>query len=236
MTTISEFCMIELIKNTKMRQQESYRMKVILVNGSPHKHGSTHAALQVAEQVLQEHGIDTEMYWMGNQAIVGCTGCGQCRQLKKCTFEDVVNEFRPKIEEADGFVFGTPVHYAAASGAFTSFMDRLFYSEGGRNGGADLRLKPVANLAIARRGGISATLDQMNKYPTISEMPLVSSSYWNMVHGASAEDIAVDEEGVHTVQVLARNLIYQLQCIEAGRAAGVERPEKARKPWTNFVR
>lgn len=147
-----------------------------------------------------------------------------------------VNEFRKKAYEADGFVFGSPVHYGAASGNMTAFMDRLFYSELGGNGNKAFYLKPAACVLSARRAGTTAAFDQLNKYFTIQEMPIVSSRYWNMVHGAKPEEVLQDEEGLYTMRVLGRNMAYMLKCIEAARKAGVEPPEKEPAIFTNFVR
>ena len=206
-------------------------MKVILVNGSPNEHGSTDAVLRHAAEVLQREGIETEIFWLGNGAVSGCTGCCGCRATGDCVVDEDVNIFRRKAAEADGFIFGSPVHYAAASGALTSFMDRVFFCDSGES----FHLKPAAAIAVARRGGTTATLDQINKYFTITQMPVVSSRYWNMVHGMSPEEVLQDEEGMYTVRVLARNMAYFLRCIEAGRQAGVALPEKEAPKRTNFI-
>jgi len=211
-------------------------MKVLLVNGSPHEYGCTYTALCEIEKTLNECGIDTEIFWIGNKPIGGCIACMKCRELKKCVFDDVVNEARIKAYEADGFVFGTPVHYAAPSGNITSFMDRLFYSEACGNKAAAFYLKPAAAITVARRAGTTAAFDQMNKYFTISQMPIVSSRYWNMVHGAFAEQVNEDKEGLLTMRVLARNMAYMLKCFKAGSDAGVALPEKEKGVFTNFIR
>ncbi|MCL2864293.1 MAG: flavodoxin family protein [Lachnospiraceae bacterium] len=211
-------------------------MKVVLVNGSPNKEGSTYVALKEIADTLYQAGVESEIFWLGKKAIGGCIACGQCGTLKKCVFDDVVNEFREIAMGADGFVFGTPVHFASASGNITSFMDRLFYSEAVGNRCAALKLKPAASVAIARRGGASAALDQLNKYINYAEMPMVSSSYWNMVHGANAKDVPEDKEGLYTMRVLARNMVYLLKCLEAGKNAEISPPEYEKKQWTNFIR
>jgi len=207
-------------------------MKVLLVNGSPHKNGCTYTALCEVEKTLKEEGIETEIFWVGAKPIGGCMGCGACRQLGKCVFDDVVNEFVEKAKEADGFIFGSPVHYAAASGAITSFMDRAFYS-----GKSAFAHKPASAVVSARRGGNTATYDQLNKYFGISEMPIISSKYWNMVHGNTPEEVMQDEEGLQTMRVLGRNMAYFLKCLDCGRKNGIELPkqEKERKV-TNFIR
>ena len=211
-------------------------MKVLLVNGGPHKAGCTNRALQEVAYTLIKEGIDTEIFWIGNKPIGGCIACKKCVQTGKCVFDDVVNQFREKAYEADGFVFGTPVHYGAASGNMTAFMDRLFYSELGGNKNKAFYLKPAAAVISARRAGTTATFDQINKYFTIQEMPIVSSRYWNMVHGATAEQVEEDLEGLYTMRVLGRNMAYLLKCQEAARKAGVKLPEQEPAIFTNFVR
>lgn len=211
-------------------------MKVLLVNGSPHKEGCTYTALSEAAKILNEEGIDTEIFWIGNKPIGGCIACKTCVKTGKCAFDDVVNQCREKAYESDGFLFGTPVHYGAASGNMTAFMDRLFYSELGGNDNKAFYLKPAAAIISARRAGTTATFDQMNKYFTIQEMPIVSSRYWNMVHGASAEQVQEDAEGLCTMRVLARNMAYMLRCQEAGKKAGVQLPKQEQKVFTNFIR
>ncbi len=211
-------------------------MKVLLVNGSPHKSGCTNRALEEVAATLQKEGIETEMFWIGNKPIGGCIACKRCIQTGKCVFDDVVNTCREKAYEADGFVFGTPVHYGAASGNMTAFMDRLFYSELGGNQNKAFYLKPAAAVISARRAGTTATFDQMNKYFTIQEMPIVSSRYWNMVHGAVPEQVEEDLEGLYTMRVLGRNMAYLLKCQEAAKKAGVALPEREPAIFTNFVR
>lgn len=211
-------------------------MKVLLVNGSPHKSGCTNRALEEVAATLQKEGIETEMFWIGNKPIGGCIACKRCVQTGKCVFDDVVNTCREKAYKADGFVFGTPVHYGAASGNMTAFMDRLFYSELGGNQNKAFYLKPAAAVISARRAGTSAAFDQMNKYFTIQEMPVASSRYWNMVHGAVPEQVEEDLEGLYTMRVLGRNMAYLLKCQEAAKKAGVALPEREPAIFTNFVR
>lgn len=206
-------------------------MKVILVNGSPREKGCTYTALCEAQKVFEGNGIEAEIFWVGNKPIIGCVACGACKNLGKCAFEDTVNTFTELAKSADGFIFGTPVHYASASGAITSFMDRAFYS-----GKANLAGKPAAAIASCRRGGASATFDQMNKYFTISAMPIVSSNYWNQVHGNSPEETLRDEEGIQTVRLLAKNMSWLLKCIELGKQNGIPFPEQPAKITTNFIR
>ncbi|MDE6132955.1 MAG: flavodoxin family protein, partial [Oscillospiraceae bacterium] len=161
--------------------------------------------------------------------------CTKCRESGKCVFDDVVNKCREKAYEADGFLFGSPVHYASAAGNMTAFMDRLFYSEIG-SGNKAFYMKPAAAVISARRAGTTATFDQLNKYFTIQEMPVVSSRYWNMVHGANAEQVRQDAEGLYTMRVLARNMAYMLKCQEAARKAGIPLPERETPIFTNFIR
>lgn len=211
-------------------------MKVLLVNGGPHKEGCTYTALCEVAETLNKEGIETEIFWIGNKPLGGCIACKSCVKNGKCVFDDVVNEFREKAYEADGFVFETPVHYAAASGNMTAFMDRLFYSEFCGNGNQAFYMKPAAAVISARRAGTTATFDQINKYFTIQEMPVVSSRYWNMVHGATAEEVKEDAEGLYTMRVLGRNMAYFLRCQEAARNAGVKMPERETPVFTNFIR
>lgn len=206
-------------------------MKVMLVNGSPHEHGCTDAALREVASALNADGIDTEIFWIGNTPIGGCIACGGCSKAGKCVFGGSVNDFAEKAKDADGFVFGTPVHYAAASGNMTAFMDRLVYSAPKE---AFCR-KPAAVIISARRAGTTAAYEQLLKYPGITEMPIVSSCYWNNVHGSRAEDIQQDEEGVRIMRVLGHNMAWLLRCIEAGQAAGINAPE-ADRATTNFIR
>lgn len=207
-------------------------MKVLLVNGSPHKNGSTNRALQEVEKTLQASGVETEIFWIGNEPVGGCIGCGGCGKTGACVFGGVVAEFTGKAKAADGFVFGSPVHYAAASGNMTSFLDRVFYSASAET----FRFKPAAVVTAARRGGNSAAYEQLLKYPGISHMPIVSSQYWNMVHGANAQDVEQDLEGLQTMRTLGRNMAWLLSCIEAGKDAGVNPPAVEPFQRTNFIR
>ena len=211
------------------------RMKVLLVNGSPHENGCTYTALTEVAKTLNEEGIDTEIFWIGKKPLTGCTACKSCAKTGRCAFNDRVNDFLDIAKDADGFIFGSPVHYAAAGGAITSFMDCVFYSDllGGIK---SFYLKPAAAVVSARRAGTTATLDQLNKYFTISEMPIISSRYWNMVHGAKPEDVKKDLEGLQTMRVLARNMAWFLKCKEAGTKAGVQLPVKEERIHTNFIR
>lgn len=208
-------------------------MKVLLVNGSPHQTGCTYTALKEVEKTLQEEGIETEIFWIGIKPIAGCIACGYCGKNGKCAFDDVVNVFVEKAKQADGFIFGTPVHYAAAAGAMTSFMDRVFYT-GSRQ--KVFLYKPAAAVISARRAGTTATYDQLNKYFGISQMPIISSRYWNMVHGSKAEDVKKDEEGMQTMRILGRNMAYFLKCMYAGKEKGIPLPKQEETKFTNFIR
>ena len=210
-------------------------MKVLLVNGSPHEKGCTYTALEEIAKTLNVEGIDTEIFQIGTKPIAGCMACLKCKELKRCVFSDRVNEFLDIAKDADGFVFGSPVHYAAAGGAITSFMDRLFFADA-LSGRRSFYLKPAAAVVSARRAGTTATFDQINKYFTISQMPVISSRYWNMVHGHSPEDVKKDLEGLQIMRVLGRNMAWFLKCKDAGIKAGVQFPEKEENIMTNFIR
>ena len=205
-------------------------MKVLLVNGSCHEKGCTYTALAEVAKALNENGVETEIYQLGGKKISGCNGCWACKKIKKCVVEDGVNEFVEKAAEFDGFVFGSPVYYASASGNLVSFMDRVFYS-----GGKFLAYKPAAAVVSCRRAGASTTFDVINKYFTINNMPIVGSNYWNEIHGNTAEEAAQDEEGLQTMRVLGTNMAWLLKCLQLGKEAGVE-PVKERKIMTNFIR
>ncbi len=207
-------------------------MKVLLINGSPHAHGCTYTALSEVAKQLATHGIDSEIVQVGIQPIRGCIGCGGCRTTGKCVFSDGnVNEIAAKAKAADALVLGSPVHYAAASGLLVSLCDRLFYSAG-----ASLRLKPGVCVVSCRRGGASATFDQLNKYFTISQMPVVSSRYWNSVHGTDASEVLQDLEGMSVMRTLADNMAWLLHCIETGKQQGVAIPQQEPRVATNFIR
>ena len=206
-------------------------MKVLLINGSPHKEGCTYTALDVVAKSLQEEGVETEIFQIGNKPVAGCMGCGACKKLGKCRFDDVVNECAEIAKQADAIIIGSPVHYASASGMATSFMDRLFYSSGGA-----YKYKLGAVVASARRAGTTATLDQLTKHFSISNMPLVNSCYWNMVHGNTPEEVKQDLEGMQIMRTLGKNMAWMLKCVEAGKKAGINHPEPEAKIKTNFIR
>lgn len=206
-------------------------MKVLLVNGSPHANGCTYTALCEVAGALEKEGIETEIFQVGTKPISGCLACGACMKTGRCVINDTVNEFLAKVETADGFVFGSPVHFASASGALTSFMDRVFYGRGNL-----FAYKPAAAVMSCRRGGATATFEQINKYFTISNMPVVGSQYWNMVHGNNPDEVKQDLEGLQTMRTLGRNMAWLLKSIQAGRDAGVEVPEREGIVRTNFIR
>ncbi len=208
-------------------------MKVLLINGAPHEKGCTYTALCEIEKQLNSEGVDTEIFWLGNKQVRGCIGCGGCASNDgKCVFnDDVVNVLTEKAKDADGFIFGSAVHYAAPSGTICAVLDRAFYS-----GSSNFRYKPAAAIVSCRRAGSTAALDVLNKYFTISCMPVVSSGYWNMVHGAKAEDVLIDEEGMQIMRTLGKNMAWILKCIEIGKENGIDRPASEPKIRTNFIR
>ena len=205
-------------------------MKVLIVNGSPHLHGCTDRALLEVERTLSSLGIDTERIEIGNKDIRGCIGCNYCRQHGACVFKDLVNETAPKFAEANGIVIGTPVYYAGANGQLLAFLDRLFYSTSGR---FEKAMKVGAAVVSSRRAGSTSAFDEINKYFTISAMPVVSSTYWNEVHGFTAEDVEADAEGLQTMRNLARNMAFLIQAITDARAkTGI--PAQERAAFTSF--
>lgn len=206
-------------------------MKVLLINGSPKTNGNTAFALNQMADVFHAEGIETEIIQVGSQLIRGCTGCGSCYKLGRCVFDDVVNETATKLQNADGLVLGSPVYYASPNGTLLSFLDRLFYS----SGSIDKRMKVGASVVVARRGGCTASMDVLNKYFTISQMPVASSTYWNIIHGAKPGEAAQDGEGIRTVRNLAKNMVFLMRSVAMGKdSIGLPEPEK--KVFTNFIR
>ena len=206
-------------------------MRVLMINGSPHETGCTYTALSEVAGVLAQEGVESEIIWLGTAPLQGCTSCRGCAETKRCIYDDIVNQIADRCAETDGFIFGTPVHYAAATGMITTFMDRIFFCTG-----RALALKPAACVVSCRRSGTTATFDQINKYFSICQMPIVSSQYWNAVHGHSPEEVRQDLEGMQTMRTLGRNMAWMLKCIEAGKAAGVPRPHQEERAVTNFIR
>ena len=206
-------------------------MKVLMINGSPRKESNTAIALAEMEKIFAEEGIEVETVQVGNQAIRGCMACGGCAKKGKCVFDDIVNECAPKLAECDGLVVGTPVYYASANATVVAFMDRLFYSTGGIN----KTMKVGASVAAARRGGLTATYDEMNKYFGITGMPIASGQYWNGVHGRATGEASQDLEGMQQMRTLARNMAFLMKSIALGKEQyGI--PEKEPFQMMNFVR
>ena len=211
-------------------------MKVLLVNGSPHTEGCTYTALAHIAETLRAENIGADIYWIGNKPVAGCLGCYQCSQKRKCVFDDKVNEFTQLAAEYDGFIFGSPVFYAGMNGSLMSFMDRVFFSASAQ-APHPFRFKPAAAVVSARRAGTTSALDQMNKYFLHQQMPIVSSRYWNMVHGNTPEEVMQDEEGLQILRVLGRNMAWLLKLKEAGNSAGVPLPvQEEKRIATNFIR
>ncbi len=205
-------------------------MKVLLVNGSSRKNGCTQAALSEVARALKEEGVETENFFIGNEALPDCIACRKCRETGCCVFNDIVNEFVEKAKSADGFIFGSPVYYAHPSGRLLTFMDRAFYS-----GSAAFCFKPAAAVLSARRAGTTASMDVINKYFTICSMPVISSTYWNQVYGAQPEQISEDREGLMTMYNIGKNMAWVLQCLELGKEHGLTHPQNE-KVLTNFIR
>ena len=205
-------------------------MKVLLINGSPKSDGNTSIAIDEMVKTFHEEGVETEVIQVGNKVIRGCIGCGKCFEKGSCVFDDIVNETAPKLAAADGLVIATPVYYASANGTLVSFLDRLCYSAS-----YDMTMKVGASVAVCRRGGSSATFDELNKYFTIKSMPVASSQYWNSVHGRTPGEASRDEEGLQTLRVLARNMSFLMKSIALGKEKYGLPEEEAWTP-THFIR
>ena len=206
-------------------------MKVLMINGSPHEHGTTRRALDEVAITLHKNGIDTEIITIGNREISGCTVCGACSKTGMCVEKSgIVNEIIYKLQQADGLVVGSPVYYASLNGTLKSLLDRVFF------GKTCFQHKPACAVAVARRAGTTSTVDAINKYFTISNMPVVSSQYWNMVFGSNGEQAEEDVEGLQTMRILGENMAWLLKCIEAGKQAGIEPPVLEKKIKTNFIK
>lgn len=211
-------------------------LKVLLFNGSPNKNGSTNRVLEEIEATLNKEGISTCIYHVGTDAITSCKACGACSKIGKCVINDNVNEFVDLAKDYDGFIIGSPVHYASSSGATVAFLDRAFFSAS-RSGRKEIfSHKPGAAIAVARRAGTTATIDQLNKYFTINQMILVSGRYWNMVHGRNANDVVQDLEGMQNMRFLARNMAWTLKCIQAGASLGIKPPTQEEVIMTDYIR
>ncbi|MBQ9767138.1 MAG: flavodoxin family protein [Lachnospiraceae bacterium] len=205
--------------------------KILFINGSPNEHGCTYTALKEVADTLQKHGIATEFLYLGKQPIAGCIACGKCSTDHTCVFNDKVNELLARIHEYDGIVIGSPVYYAGPAGQLCAFLDRLFYS-----GSYHMRGKLAAAVVSCRRAGSSAALDRLTKYFTISNMNVVGSQYWNMVHGSCPDDVRQDSEGLQTMRALGENIAWMLRNLAAGEQAEVAPVEKEKRVWTNFIR
>ncbi len=206
-------------------------MKVLLINCSPHAFGCTYTALQEIAQELRQQGLETEIFHVGNDPVQSCTGCGACKQLGRCVHDDVANVVLDKAAKADGLVIGAPVHYAAPCGTASALLGRVFSA-----GSAALRFKPAAAVVSCRRAGSTAALDVLNKYFMINQMPVVSSRYWNMVHGNTPEEVRQDIEGMQIMRTLGRNMAWMLKCIEAGKEAGISPPPTEPRVQYNYIR
>ena len=207
-------------------------MKVLLVNGSPRAKGCTYTALTEVAKALEADGIETEIFQVGAKPVRDCIACMKCRELKKCVFDDdVANALIERAKPADGFVFGSPVYYAHPSGILLSVLDRAFYA-----GGYAFAGKPGASVVSARRGGTAASFDVINKYFGITQMPVVSSSYWNMVYGKTPDEVRQDEEGLQTMRNIGHNMAYLLKCMQAGKEQGILPPQNNVSVRTNFIR
>ncbi len=205
-------------------------MKVLLLNGSPHENGTTYSALSEVAKSLNENGVETEIVCVGNRDTAACTVCCACTNTHKCIKDDFVNEIIEKIENADGLIVGSPVYYAGLNGTLKSFLDKVFFAK------KSFAFKPAAAVAVARRAGTTATLDIINKYFMISNMPVVTSQYWNMVFGSNSEQAESDVEGMQTMRILGENMAYMIKCINAGKELGVKQPEEQVHIKTNFYK
>ena len=207
-------------------------MKVLLINGSPRSKGNTYIALCEVAKALEGNGIDTEIVSIGTKAIQGCIACNRCSELGHCVFNDALyHSIRTKLETADGIIIGSPVYYAGPNGSLCALLDRLFYSASPL-----LQYKPAASVAVCRRGGASATFDRLNKYFTINKMPVVSSTYWNEVHGNTPEEVMQDKEGLQTMHNLGKNMAWALKMIDEAKKGGLNAPEQESGSRTNFIR
>lgn len=213
----------------------SGRPRALLVNAGPHKSGCTNRALEEVAAELERQGVDTQIFWVGNKPVGACIGCRRCKELGLCVFDDRVNDFVNIARGFDGFVLGSPVHFGAATGTATAFYDRAFYVLL-QNAAPEMRMKVGAAVASARRAGNTTTIDQINRYFQLLQMPIVSSRYWNIVHGYTPDQVEKDAEGLQAMRVLADNMAFLIRAIRAARAAGIELPEQEQTVYTNFIR
>ena len=205
-------------------------MKVLMINGSPHKNGTTYRALTEVSSALNNNGIETEIITVGDKPVTGCLACGACSKLGKCVKDDVVNEIIEKLKVSDGLVVGSPVYYSSMNGTLKSVLDRVFF------GKLCFAYKPAAAIAVARRAGTTETVDAINKYFSINNMPIVSSQYWNMAFGSNGEQVEEDEEGLQTMRILGNNMAWLIKCIDVAKKSGINPPEVEKHIKTNFVR
>ncbi len=210
-------------------------MKVLLINGSPNKNGCTFTALNEIALTLNYEGIETEIYHIGKDPIAPCRACRACGKLGHCVINDKVNDFVEYARDFDGYVIGSPVHYGSASGSIVPFLDRAFFVDF-MSGHNSFIHKQGTAIVSARRAGTTATIDQLNKYFQINQMPIISGRYWNMVHGATADEVKQDKEGMQNMRILARNMAYHLKCKELAQKAGLEAPKQEEVEFTNFIR
>ncbi len=205
-------------------------MKVLMINGSPHKDGTTYRALKEIADTLSKNGVESEILCVGGENIAGCSSCRACVKLGKCAKNDIVNDAIEKIKGADGLIVGSPVYYAGLNGTLKCFLDRVFYAGSGFDG------KPAAAIAVARRAGTTSTVDMINKYFMIKNMPVVSSQYWNMVFGSNGEQAEQDGEGMQTMRTLANNMAWLIKCIDCAKKNGINLPEREKGIRTNFYK
>ena len=218
------------MQNSTADKSTAANGNVLILNGSPHARGTTARALEEVKASLKNEGICAEIIQVGHLATRGCTACGACRKLGKCAIDDIVNELAPKFESADGLIIASPVYYASPNGGFLALLDRLFYSTG-----YDKTMKVGASIVAARRGGCTASFDVLNKYFTISGMPIVSSYYWNQIHGSGYEQACEDLEGLQTMSALGKNMAFLIKAIKLAKEQ-FHCPERPEKVYTNFIR
>lgn len=210
-------------------------MKVLLINGSPNEKGCTFTALEEISKTLNEEGIETDIYYIGKDPIAPCRACRACGKIGRCVINDKVNGFLEYARNFDGYIIGSPVHYASASGGIIPFLDRAFFTDF-MSGHNSFIHKPGSAIVSARRAGTTATIDQLNKYFQINQMPVISGRYWNMVHGQNPDEVKKDEEGMQNMRILARNMAYHLKCKDAAQKAGILPPKEEETIYTNFIR
>lgn len=210
-------------------------MKVLLINGSPNEKGCTYTALNEIASTLEQEEIGAEIYYIGKDPVAPCRACRACAKIGHCVINDKVNDFVEYARNFDGYIIGSPVHYGSAAGVIAPFLDRAFFVDF-MSGHNSFIHKPASAVVSARRAGTTATIDQLNKYFQINQMPIISGRYWNMVHGANPEEVKKDEEGMQNMRFLARNMAYHLKCRESAQKAGIFPPKQEEVVFTNFIR